>query len=224
MRMVEPWIRKFFVKRILHDWETWGFKGVFIYGAQGSGKTILMLKILAGVYDDWHVALDRMFFTLPEFGNTAKHYIPSIRESKDRFPAIGWDDAGVYLSKFKWQDWDFAEALQNTVELARRFTASFILTATHPKKVMKVLRDSMDWWFVEVKVYNNTYSSATVYENRLTPTGRQYARKIAEGFLYKRELPRTIYQEYQKRMRSYTLQARLLFEEPGGEQGVEEKR
>jgi hypothetical protein len=177
-----------------------------------------MLKILASVYGDWGIALDRMFFTLDEFVETAKYHIPNIKSPVDRFPAIGWDDAGVYLSKFKWTDWDFAESLQNTVELARRFTASFILTATHPKKVMKVLRDSMDWWFVEVRVYNQVYSTATVYENRLMPTGKQYARKVAEGFLYKRSLPQSIRGEYERRMRSYALFARTLFSEPGGDE------
>jgi hypothetical protein len=203
-------------------WRNWGFVGFFIFGRQGAGKTTLALRLAKTVYRSWRRALNRLYFTPAEIEGAIQVAMENVyrkRRSEARFPAIIWDDAGVWASKYMIRregGVKYAMAVQNLVELARRITASMVVTATMPDKTLTPFR-TQEWYYIKVHgPYTESgkkISRATIYRLRFSPLGKAYIRRKGFNLSFSLEIPSAIRQLYEDRMFSYIRHAPLYFTE-----------
>jgi len=109
---------------ILHDMyvihRADGWMNCIIWGPKGWGKTQLALTLLALFYGgDWDLVLKR--YTV----FTDQQFLDRVMENEDdpyyRVPAILWDDAPMWMSRYKWTD-----------PKAQRFMELFVGMRTRP--------------------------------------------------------------------------------------------
>jgi hypothetical protein len=213
-------------------WRNWGFVGFFIFGRQGAGKTTLALRLAKSVYRSWKRALSRLYFSHAEIEGAIKAAMENVykkKRSEARFPVIIWDDAGVWASKYMIRregGAKYAMAVQNLVELARRITASMIVTATLPSRTLTPFR-TQEWYYIKVHgpytEHGKRISRATIYRINFSPLGKAYIRRKGSNLSFPLEMPGAVRQIYEDRMYSYVRRAPLNFIEIFDEEKYSEK-
>jgi hypothetical protein len=217
----EDWIGSL-AGQIRRAWKSWGFVGFFIFGRQGAGKTTLALLLAKEVYGSWRRALSHLYFSPDEVERAIRAAVESVhrrRVSEARIPVIVWDDAGVWASKYLIREEGgarYAMAVQNLVELARRITASMIVTATAPSRTLTAFR-TQEWYYIKVQgpftEHGRKFSRATIYQLNFSPLGRAYVRRKGRNLSFPLGLPDRVRQAYEDRMYSYVRRAPLYFSE-----------
>jgi len=206
------------IKRAHKDW---GFVGMFIFGRQGAGKTTLALTIASRVYDgNWWTALKYLYFDPADIERAVKSAIGLVeakQESEARLKTLIWDDAGVWASKYYVRmsgGVKYAMAVQNLVELARRITASIIVTATAPDRTLTPFR-TQEWYYIRVsgpyKEKGEKTARATVYRLSVTPLGKLYVKRVGRNLSFKLHIPQDVYRRYRELMIQYMRNAPLDF-------------
>ena len=221
--VVDDWI-ELYADKIRRAHRSWEFVGFFIYGRQGAGKTTLALTLAARVLGSWQRALSCLYFDPAEIERVARAAVSRVLTSQDptaREAVIVWDDAGVWASKYRFRETEYAEAVQSLTELARRITASLIVTATAPRRVLTALREQEWFFFSLVGPFHKgggKYSCANVYTLSILPTGKVYVSKHGENLCFTLALPDEVRQTYTEMMLRYIERvpasfARAVYEE-----------
>jgi len=196
-------------------WRRGGYKGFFVYGEQGSGKTTLALHLLRKIYGgNWEEALRHTFFTPQELQAALNRVIERVTADPrptNRLPAVLIDDAGVFFSAYKFfEDVSFTHNVQKFMQLARRATACTIFTATEPREVLRPIRQQRWLYFsMERSLWHGSIqvTLVNIYTLKSLPDGRRIVRKLAENMPFAVWLPDTVRERYVKMQALYLKQA-----------------
>jgi hypothetical protein len=105
-------------------------------------------------------------------------------------------------------------AVQNLVELARRITASIIVTATAPDRTLMPFR-TQEWYYIRVKgpfkEKGRKYATATIYRLAVAPLGKAYVRRKGRDLTFLLHIPNDVYRRYRELMVQYVRNAPLDF-------------
>jgi len=197
-------------------WRKGGYKGFFVYGEQGSGKTTFALHLLRKIYDNsWEQALRHTFFTPHELQPVLDQVIDRVTSSPGeptlRLRGLMIDDAGVFFSAYKfYEDVEFTYNVQKLMQLIRRASACLVLTATDIEEVLRPLR-RQKWVFVDLG-YSYWYRNLQVtfvnmYTVKKLPTGRKYTKKMVENMPFVVYLPDKVREKYEKMQKMYLKKA-----------------
>jgi hypothetical protein len=216
------WISKL-ASEIRYAHKNWGFVGFFIFGKQGSGKTTLALRIASKAWGSWSKALSYLFFDPSDIENAVYAVLELVEKTKRsdaRYMTLIWDDAGVWASKYiiRMQGGaKYAMAVQSLVEIARRTSASFFVTATAPNKTLTPFRDQDEWYYIRVRgPYHGKgiqFSRATIYKLAVTPLGKAYVVRKGNNLSFPLQMPDKIRQRHTELNISYVRRAPLKFSE-----------
>jgi len=129
-------------QQILKEHKRDGFISALVFGKQGNGKTTYALITAKEVYeklgyeDPWKIALDRLYFELPES-------IPILRQAfheRKKIPVIIFDDASIWFSKYYWYT-DVQKAFFKIYALTRTLVTAVIFTTPSPNDISFFLRE-----------------------------------------------------------------------------------
>ena len=203
--------------------KNWGFVGFFIFGKQGSGKTTLALQIASKAWGSWWKALSNLFFDPSDIENaiyTVLELVEKTKRSDVRYMTLIWDDAGVWASKYIVRmkgGAKYAMAVQSLVEIVRRTSASFFVTATGPNRTLTPFRDQDEWYYIRVRgpfsEHGRKYSRATIYKLAVTPLGKAYVVRKGSNLSFPLKMPDKIRQRHTELNLSYVRRAPLNFSE-----------
>jgi hypothetical protein len=141
------------------------FFGLFIVGKPGSGKSSYVIRMLSEVYGrcsydshifrletesgeyrelplyivwehKWDAWKEWLVFLPDQFVKKLSEVQATARQEK----MMGWDDAGVWLSKYNWAS-EFSQGVSDQFEVIRRSFASVVFTCPNSKKLLKSIRD-----------------------------------------------------------------------------------
>lgn len=156
-------------KRIVKAYRNYGFASFIIIGQQGVGKTTYALKNMRDVYAQilgidrnkaWELALKYTFFDIADVGS----YILTAIESRKRIPAILFDDAGNWISKYAWRTEEL-QALFQLYNMARTVVAGIIFTTPAPNDIALYIREKS---FYYVKITRSLPPNAVIGDKKTT--------------------------------------------------------
>ena len=136
-------------------WES--FTGIIIVGKEGSGKSMVALKLARAVYGSWKAVLGVeavlpprlpeyprgvLFFRWQDLEGSLDH----VNRMGMVYPTVVWDDMGVYANRYLWRsDPRAADELTTLIQLIREHTRSLIGTTPNPGDVAKMVRERDGW-------------------------------------------------------------------------------
>jgi len=118
-----------------------GYEQIAIIGDYGSGKSTLASWLLYAVFsalgyeDPWKQAYVHTVFTVEEFDELKEIY----RNQGTRAPIVLWDDAGLYLSKYRYGE-DQIKSLTDYMQAIREDVAVFLFTMNETEDIVKRIR------------------------------------------------------------------------------------
>jgi hypothetical protein len=168
------WLAQQIIKEHKRD----GFISALVFGKQGSGKTTYALITAKEVYehlgynDPWQVALDRLFFELPES-------IPLLEQAfyeRKRIPVIIFDDASIWFSKYYWYT-DVQKAFFKIYALIRTLATAVIFTTPSPNDISFFLREK-------------SWKKIKITKNGVETKGAKSGVRRARAWLFKNDFKR----------------------------------
>ena len=175
---------------------------VAIYGTAGVGKSSYAIQTcleLASVYK--YDPKEWIIFKPKEFIDKVTY----LYDNNIKVPAIIWDDAGVWLYKFDYQN-EFVKSAVKFINVARTVASCIILTTPSLNMLVTNLR-KMD--IVTVKVVRRGHSNTSLakgYSHVITPNGYRLLKTVFEDE-FNRYMPDDVYEWYSKYRRSYVKEA-----------------
>lgn len=135
---MEGWGPKKVLSDIYRAFQVNGWEFIEIWGKKSWGKTTIAMLFLGEFFGwDWNEVFDyHLVFTLEQFASL----MGRARDLGQRNPLILWDDAAVYMGKYKWTD----EATQEFTEFftaIRTYVNCLIVTSPKPNLLVKGLRE-----------------------------------------------------------------------------------
>ena len=118
-----------------------GYEQIAIIGDYGSGKSTLASWLLYAVFsalgyeDPWKQAYVHTVFTVEEFDELKQVY----RNQGTRAPIVLWDDAGLYLSKYRYGE-EQIKTLTDYMQAIREDVAVFLFTMNETEDIVKRIR------------------------------------------------------------------------------------
>jgi len=118
-----------------------GYEQIAIIGDYGSGKSTLASWLLYAVFsalgyeDPWKQAYVHTVFTVEEFDELKQIY----RNQGTRAPIVLWDDAGLYLSKYRYGE-EQIKTLTDYMQAIREDVAVFLFTMNETEDIVKRIR------------------------------------------------------------------------------------
>ena len=198
----------FFLQRIYDACRWESFTGFLIVGREGSGKSMLALKILRSVYGSWRTALANMFFRWEDLESE----LDAVNRAGATKPAVAWDDAGVYASRYLYRI-DSKAALRIAVltQLIREHSRALLLTTPNPEDIAKVLRVRTGWYVCRLKRVDKEHSRVRCWEmeSQIIKHGRP--KPVASGVV-NIMVPDEVYVQYRGLRRRYYLMAKADLE------------
>ena len=199
----------FFLREIKYacDWES--FVGFLITGREGSGKSMLALKLLRAVYGSWRTALSELYFRWQDL----EEELDAVNRAGAVKPAILWDDAGIYAGRYLYRvDAKTAVRIATLVQLIREHSRALILTTPNPEDVAKVLRVRTGWWVCRMRRVSKEWSNIKCIEME-----SQFLRKSGKsgrraGGRVNIMVPNDVYMEYRGLRRKYYMLAKADLE------------
>ena len=204
----------------------WGFVGAIVEGARGRGKSAFLLHTGREVYQYLEgLSRDEAWERLLGIGNYRKdgprvifdlEEMVKILDILDRIdfenilewqkentiPYIGWDDAGMHASKYKFfTDRPLVEALQGEMDTIRFIMTALLATTPEAKNLLSFFHQYKDQYHITIK-YSAEGSTkydriAEVREWFQDPLGR-YRKRIAWRTRYSCYVDKWVYEEYTK--------------------------
>jgi hypothetical protein len=176
---------------------------VAIYGTAGVGKSSYAIQTcleLADVYKGYDPK-EWILFKPKDFIDKVTY----LYDNNIRVPAIIWDDAGVWLYKFDYQN-EFVKGAVKFINVARTVASCIILTTISLNMLVTNLR-KMDIMTVKVvrRGHSNT-SLAKGYSHVITPNGYRLLKTVFEDE-FNRYMPDDVYEWYNRYRRSYVKEA-----------------
>jgi len=210
------WLDRY-ARLVLALWRRGGYKGFFVYGEQGSGKTTLALHLLKKVHGSWEEALRHIFFTPRELQEVLaavqERVMANPTRPTSRLKAILIDDAGVFFSAYKFfEDVSFTHNVQKFMQLVRRLTACVIFTATEPREVLRPIRQQRYYYFsLGSSFWHGKYqvTLVNVYTITALPDGRRLVKRLARGLPLVVHLPPSVREAYQRMQAEYLARAEI---------------
>ncbi len=155
MKKKDKWL--WLGSKIIEAYKTNGFESAIVFGKQGVGKTTYALKVAKEVYqrlghephEAWEFALDSLFFELKD----ALRLMKIFRENDRTIPVIIFDDAGLWLQKYKWQREDLMKFYE-VYNIIRNIVSGLIFTTPSPNDITFYVREK-GWKLVKI-VRNGT--------------------------------------------------------------------
>ena len=118
-----------------------GYEQIAIIGDYGSGKSTLASWLLYAVFsalgyeNPWKQAYVHTVFTVEEFDELKQIY----RNQGTRAPIVLWDDAGLYLSKYRYGE-EQIKSLTDYMQAIREDVAVFLFTMNETEDIVKRIR------------------------------------------------------------------------------------
>jgi len=200
-----------------------GWEFMLIWARKSYGKTTLLLNILGRFFQwDWdEVFENHLCFTLEQFIDL----INRAQERGTKNPVIGWDDAAVYMGKYRWQDPVIQEFSEFFVGI-RTYLNALIVTAPKPNLLVKGLRED---YTKKVEIIRPIWAEEGVYtdDGIYIPPGKGVflyqnlvwydnyygegtkTRKIMKEWGVFTPLPEDVYRRYAELRRKYLGEAKL---------------
>ena len=196
-----------FTRKVLESWKHWGYEQLFIEGPQGMGKTTYAMLVAYEVYRDWKTALYWTVFDprtiWHEFDRRIEMLEAGELESTDRIPLVIFDDAGIFFSKYLYQQGkegqELAEAINSLFNMIRSICAAVIFTSPD-MDVLKELRKK-SWWVGEPRVLytkEDPRRIMTLYKRRITFMGAYKTKSAIDNFRLD-VIPQWVRTEYNKK-------------------------
>lgn len=197
-------------QKIVKAYQNYGFVSAVVFGKQGTGKTTYAFKVLRDVYytvynlrtkdEAWSFVRNAYFFELPEALEMIRK---AINEDK-RIPALLFDDAGIWLSKYEWFS-DYMKQFYKLYALIRTRVSAIIFTTPSPDDVARYLREK-GWYQIRITMVNRRKKEARalLYEKTFTrnSSGQIVTTTQAKAIdFFKVDLPNDFYREYLERRR-----------------------
>jgi hypothetical protein len=198
--------------KIINAYKTNGFESAIVFGKQGVGKTTYALKVAKEVYqrlghepyEAWEFALDSLFFELKD----ALRLMKIFRENDRTIPVIIFDDAGLWLQKYKWQREDLMKFYE-VYNIIRNIVSGLIFTTPSPNDITFYVREK-GWKLVKI-VRNGTakegipIARAKIAVNTITIKKGKVQNVVKWKTIddYTVHLPDWVFKEYQERRKVY---------------------
>lgn len=195
--------------QIKESYDNEGFTSAIIFGRQGSGKTVFAFKCtvdaIRAIYNvdvtqAWNIVKRLMFFELPD---TIPLIMNAIKQNV-RLPVIIFDDAGTWLSKYRWQK-QYMKAFFDLYSVIRTRVSAILFTTPSPDDIAKFLREK-SWFYVHVGIHDKKKKSSKVstYETRYEQDSRgifyqKYVKVEDKYFVHL--MPNDVYEEYKMQRR-----------------------
>lgn len=195
--------------QIIESYNTEGFTSGIIFGRQGSGKTAFALKVMVesikSIYnldtqEAWNVAKRLLFFELTD----ALPIISYAVRNNIRLPVILFDDAGIWLSKYRWTK-QYMKLFFDLYSVIRTRVSAVLFTTPSPDDIAKFLREK-SWFYVRVGIHDRKKRSSkeTTYETQFAQDSRgnfyQKYVKVEEKY-FVHIIPNDVYNEYSEARR-----------------------
>ena len=194
----------FFLEKIRDACRWESFIGFLIVGREGSGKSMLGLKILRAVYGSWRTALGEVYFRWQDL----EKELDTVNKIGAVKPAVLWDDAGIYAGRYLYRtDYETANRIAVLTQLIREHTRALIMTAPNPEDVSKILRVRTGWYVCRLRRASRWQSSVRCLEMDTQFFGRRGRRWVAGGLVDIR-VPDDVYVEYRGMRRKYYMLAK----------------
>ncbi|MEM4323899.1 MAG: hypothetical protein QXK74_08120 [Candidatus Nitrosocaldaceae archaeon] len=177
-------------------------KIVLIYGSAGVGKSSYAIQTCIELDAAYHYGYkDFIIFKPQEFIEKVSYLV----DHNIKVPALIWDDAGVWLYKFDYQD-DFVKSAVKFFNVARTVASCIILTTISPHMLVSNLK-KIDMLTIKIvrRGHNNT-SLAKCYRANITPNGYRLLQTVFEDE-YPRHMPKEVYNWYSKVRANYVKEA-----------------
>jgi hypothetical protein len=165
-------------QQILKEYKRDGFISALVFGKQGNGKTTYALITAKEVYEKlgyekpWQVALDRLYFELPES-------LPLLKQAfyeRSKIPVIIFDDASIWFSKYYWYT-DVQKAFFKIYALIRTLVTAVIFTTPSPNDISFFLREK-------------SWKKIKITKNGVETKGVKKGVRRARAWLYKSDFKR----------------------------------
>jgi hypothetical protein len=165
-------------QQILKEYKRDGFISALVFGKQGNGKTTYALITAKEVYeklgyeDPWQIALDRLYFELPES-------LPILKQAfyeRIKIPVIIFDDASIWFSKYYWYT-DVQKAFFKIYALIRTLVTAVIFTTPSPNDISFFLREK-------------SWKKIKITKNGVETKGPKKGVRRARAWLYKTDFKR----------------------------------
>jgi len=186
-----------------------GWEFIEVWGKKSWGKTTIALLFLGEFFNwDWDEVFDHhLCFTLEQFAQL----MVRARDIGKRNPVILWDDAAVFMGKYRWNE----EAVQEFSEFftgIRTYLNCLIVTSPRPDQLVKGLRDDFTKkieitrpiWSGRGQFY---YQNLIWYDNYYGPGIKE--RKHLKEYGTFHPLPKEVYERYTVLRKKYLGEVKL---------------
>ncbi|WP_009990817.1 hypothetical protein, partial [Saccharolobus solfataricus] len=189
-------------ERIVTAYKNMGFVSAVIFGPQGTGKTTYAFKVARDVeyalrgleakHEGWKYV--KYFFELPE----ALDYFYELTERDERIPYVIFDDAAIWLSKYRWYE-DYMKQFYAYYALIRTRVSAVLFTTPAPDDLAYFLREK-GWLQIKIvwKNKKDKIGVAQLYEKEFVRNTRgEFMAKSAYTAIdyFKVEMPDSFYRE-----------------------------